>query len=499
MKSILQKRKNIILVVLFFVSLFLILFRYTTIPKVWVDEGIFTNIAETVTNKGVFGMQTSLNATFRLGPLASVNYPVIFPVALSLKIFSNGIWQSRLPMVIYMLLLVIFLYFSVKEKYGFYHAVSSVLLLISFAPFYGNGRSVIGEVPGLAFIMLGSWMLSKFESSNFENKKFAILSGLFLGLAAASKSLYLLIFTVGVPLVLFFNWRKISNKKNLFFLLLTFFIPIVFWFIINCPTLEFLKQFVPSIVKQAGNNGASSLSGTSLSTLGTIWVNFKRFFTESTPVLFSFVSLFVLSFLALRYFKKDSEKFSLTEILIFFAIGSNWIGYLLGTGWYRYFFPAQVLLFFFFPASISACSSLFKKEILRKSILSIPILLILFQFTYLIFFSDTSLVHRLARNNELSKTLSIIPASKKVLFYNVPEAVVFLKGTNYSQYLLMPGLFEAGNINAMNDVSNDYILSSEDVDIKKINMIPFCYEQIKVDRYFFFKKISNNPCRNRRA
>ena len=56
-----------------------------------------------------------------------------------------------------------------QRKYGFMPAILSVLMLISFSPFYGNGRPVQGEVPGLAFLVLGAWLLLLFDERGFNN------------------------------------------------------------------------------------------------------------------------------------------------------------------------------------------------------------------------------------------------------------------------------------------------------------------------------------------
>jgi hypothetical protein len=106
----------------------------------------------------------------------------------------------------------------------------------------------------------------------------------------------------------------------------------------------------------------------------------------------------------------------------------------------------------------------------------------------LAFLSDTPLISKSVRNNELSAAISAIPDSKKILFYNTIDSIIFLKGDNYSQYLLMPGLFEAGDKNALSDFSNDFILINDDA--VKIGAIPSCYPKTKVSKYFLFQKTS---------
>jgi 4-amino-4-deoxy-L-arabinose transferase-like glycosyltransferase len=489
MELFIEKRKNIIVFLVFALALFLIFFHFTDTPRVWVDEGIFTNVAENVALHGQLGLQTDPGSFSRIGTFLSTNYPVIFSVAGSFKLLGVGLWQARLVMVTYMFLLVICFYLFVKKRYGFYSAISSVLLLISFAPFYGNGRPVQGEVPGLFFLVLGALFLVYLESSDFDSKKFAILSGLFLGLAAATKTLYLLLLVVALPLTLLFFIKKIKNKKNVLLLLITFLVPIFFWFIINFPTLDSLTKIIPTIIHQSGNNGGSSLSSTSSSLFSTVFINLLRFVRESTPILFSFLFLSVTFVFVRRYIKKETWDFSIAEYLIFFVIVLNWLGYLLGTGWYRYFFPAHTLLYLLFPGVTWMLVQSIHRSFGKKIYVGILSVLIIFQFSYLIFFSDTSLITISTRNAEVSHLLSVIPSTKKVFFDNSVESVVFLRGGTYSQYVVLPGLFELGTTSSLHDTSNDFILM--DSSDQATSTVSSCYAKTTVGTYFLFGKTAN--------
>ena len=488
------KKEKIILFSIFILAIFLITFQYTDTPRVWIDEGVYTSIARSVAESGVFGLQTEPGSFFQFGALLTTNYPAIFPVAASIKLLGTGVWQARLPMMLYMFALVIIFYLYTKKKYGFYPAILSVLMLISFSPFYGNGRPVQGEVPGLVFLCLGAVMLLYFEGTNFENKKFAILAGLSLGLAAATKPIYLLLLCAILPLSLFFWIKKIKNKKNILILLLAFIVPIFFWFVINFPTLDSITKIIPTMILQSGNNSASSLSGTSLPLTETVSANLFRFVSESTPILFTFLFIASIFFFGLKYFKKDKSDFSISEFILFFFILFNWLGYLIGTGWYRYFFPANILLYLFFPIAVIAFAKTISNGYVKKIAMLVPAVLILFQFYHLIFLSDTSFFVSYTRNITLFRALSAVSPTQKVFFYNSPEAVVFLEGNNYSQYIAFSGLFEAGDKNALTYTTNDFILTGNDP--KYADVVSPCYTKKEFDRYFLFQKTIN--CKNKK-
>lgn len=493
-----KKKREVILFFLFSLAIFLITFQFTDTPKVWIDEGLFTEIARNVVFHGVWGIQTSPgNFSLMNLPQVSVSYPVIFPVALSLKIFGTGIWQARLPMIIYMFVLAVLFYFFVKKRYGFYTGVLSVLILLSFSPFYGDGRTVLGEVPGLVFFVLGAWLLLLLEESDFRSRKLALLSGLAFGLAAATKGIYLL----GVPLAFiislifwftehhFFSqksgarFKQIKDKKILLAFILGFVPPVLIWAYIHLVSSNSLSSFIPNYLHLASNHSSS------ISLSQTILINFTRFFTESTPILFLFLLVAVAISFLFRFFKIKSEHFSIAECMIISFIVLNWIGYLGGTGWYRYFFPAHILLYLLFPGAVYILAKSTNNLFLKRIILVIPIVLIVFQFFHLIFLSDTSFTHNRTRNDELSAVLSKIDPSKKIFFYNTIEAVIFLKGDNYSQYFYCDGCFlEGGNKNSITDHSYDFILTVADQ--QSTDFLLSHYERQTIDKYFLFKKIS---------
>jgi 4-amino-4-deoxy-L-arabinose transferase-like glycosyltransferase len=477
-----KNEKRIILLVLFIFSIFLITFHFTDTPKVWVDEGVFTETARNLAKNGIIGLQTEPGEFFSMRSfLLSSSYPVIFPVASSFIIFGTGIWQARLPMIIYMLLLVIVFYLFVKNKYGFYPAVLSVLLLLSFSPFYGNGRPVQGEVPGLVFMILGLFMTVLLEKQNFKNNKIALFSGICFGLSASIKPIFLVGVPIAIVLALLFVYKRIADKKTLLFLFGGFILPVLLWVYIHIPTLDELLKFVPNYIYFSGNHGSS------LSTIQTILMNLNRFITESTPILFLFLFIIIAIYFFKGYVKDKEWKLSFSELIIVFFVLLNILSYLKGTGWYRYFFPANILLYLLFPISILSLGDIKLIKPVKKFLIIIPTILIVFQFYHLIFLSDTSFVVSRTRNAELSSVLSKIEPTKNIFFFNTIEAIVFFKGNDYSQYLSMGDFLKAGNINSQNLLKADIILADDSLQNKI--MTSNCYKKVQISRYYLLEKI----------
>ena len=471
--------KKVIISLIVCLTLFLVLFHFTSTPKVWVDEGFYTEVAKNVALHSKMGIQLEPGHFYDTSTL-TVGYPTIYPVAASLRFFGVGLWQARLPMIIYMFCLVLLFYLFTKKRYGFYFAILSVLLLLSFSPFYGNGRVVIEEIPGLVWFVLGILMLTYLEESNFQNRYYIILAGLALGICASSKPIYLALVSASLILVLSFWFKKIEKKNILIFGATGFLLPLIFWAFTQFPTIHSLLNIVPTYFHLASNHE------TKIPMIQTIFTNSKRLFTESTPTLFILLLGSSVAGLIMGFLKKE-RKVGLPEAFLLSFIILNIFAYLPGTGWYRYFFPASTLVYLLFPVSIFIIASVVKNETLKKFLLIIPILLIFFQFYHLTFLSDTSLISNPTRNKELSLALSEIKPSQKVFFYNSIEATVFLKSTNYSQYLSMGDYLEIGDKNGPLDPSFDYILAGGGFD--EVNFPASLYEKKIVDRYVLYKKI----------
>lgn len=480
MLLILENIKSIIVAGLITLGIFLTFFQFTNTPKVWVDEGVFTEVSRNFAEHGVLGIQTSPGSFFTTeGFVLSTSYPVIFPVALSLKLFGVGLWQARLPMVLYILLFFILSFLLVRKRYGFYPAVFSTLFLLSFSPIYGNGRPVQGEVPGLFFLVLGVYFLLYLEESGFVNKKWAIWAGLALGLASSTKALYLTFITVAIILFIIFWYKKIDNKKIFLYFSAGYLAPIILWFFIHFGFSVSFFEIVKSYLYFAGSHG------TGLSVFDTVVKNILRFFTESTPVLFGVTLGVVFISLIIKYKKNKKDFVSGTELFLLFFIILNLIGYLKGVGWYRYFFPANALAYIIFPPATIYIISILESGILKKIIQCMFLGLLVFQFYHLVFLSDTSFVVKRTRNEDLSSALSNIDKTKSILFYNMIHAVVFYKGSNYSQYLQMEDFLIAGDKDSILKPKYDYILTDMD---PGDNLGLSCYSKKQVSSYYLFER-----------
>ncbi len=483
MQFLLEKRKPLTLTALAFLAVFLTLFNFNTTPKVWVDEGVFTEVSRNFEKHGVLGIQTEPSVFYKTdGFVLSTSYPVIFPIALSFKIFDVGLLQARIPMLIYILLFLFVSFLFVNKKYGHYPAVFSVLLLLTFSPLYGNGRPVQGEVPGLFFLILGAYLLTLLEESVFVSRKWAVLAGLALGFSSATKAIYLTFVSLALIIGCILWWKKVENKKSFVFLWLGYLAPVFLWFYIHFPTPVSVVEIIKSYLYFAGNHGSE------FSTIETIYHNFLRFFTEATPILFLLVFTVSILYFFIKSLKEKSLSVSMPEFVLLLFIILNLVGYLKGTGWYRYFFPANAVAYLFFPVAVISFSNFFENKNLKRLLYLVPVILLIIQSYHLIFLSDTSLAIKRTRNLELASLLENLDKSKNILFYNSIETIVFYKGSNYSQYLQMDDFLVAGDVNSINNSSYNYILTDDSSGgIVSLS----CYRKTQVSSYYLFEKEQN--------
>lgn len=414
-------KHNLILFALFFMLLLFGTWRLPQSPATWFDEGINLGIAKSLINHGVYSLE--------IGPekfienrqfLITSNYPVLLPVALSLKLFGFNLTAARALMVLFLFLFTLAAYFLVKKLYGTAAAIMGVALIASFTPFYGNGKAVLGEIPGLFYFLCALLLLT--PELNFKKLFFA---GLLAGLSAATKPFFLI-----VPAAILVG-EVVCQKsiKRIAALALGGALPIIVWLYTILPSFSFAGLF--SVAAYYSNSYASTNFGS------LIFANFMRFFTESTPI--HFLVLFLVSAMFILWKKKRGENIKEVEIILAVFILLTLAFYLKTPGWYRYFFPAHMILFLIFPAALI---SLFNK----KMAATIVVFLFLVQTVYTINQRNTSLYYSNEAEVFSKYVMTSTKPEDKIFIINAPSATFLIDGRQVYQYLqINPMLFFDGH------------------------------------------------------
>lgn len=160
-------------------------------PATWFDEGIHLHVPKAIVRLGAYADYSS-EGLRHFGPTLGVGPTVMLPIAASFWAFGVGLLQARMVMAIYLAAFVAAMYFLGRRLGGRLLAlVATALLLTAPGPSAVEyGRQVLGEVPGGFFLALG--LLLWFRAWDSAATPRLALAGLVLGLAAATKHVYLL-------------------------------------------------------------------------------------------------------------------------------------------------------------------------------------------------------------------------------------------------------------------------------------------------------------------
>ena len=421
-------RLKIILIGCVGLAVFFSLYKLTESPPLWYDEGIYDQIA--------------MNSALGLGHVIQVaphefistafvtgGYPFLEPIAWSMEAFGIGVLESRLVMVLFILATLLAFFTLISKLFGRTNAVSALALLVTFPVIYGDGKNVLGEVPGLLYLSLFLLSVHQVERHNFEGVMPYITAGVFGGLCLSTKPIFFLLGGAVVVAAIILRRSIIFKWKALGWGLVAFIVPMVIWF-----TLQFQATDSASHVLQyyANPYGISNLTA-------EMMTNFLRFFHESSPLYFAAMMLVWLFSVYAR--KKMGRSISLVEtITVSFAILVS-VAYLRTAGWYRYFFVAEVPALAFLPMAIASSLEYLKTKwkwlgSSRAPWLTIIVVLLVMIQSYQLLFTSWVAVHNSSTiTADVTAFFAKLPQNTTVYLYNVPELALFVPGQRYYQYL----------------------------------------------------------------
>lgn len=462
--------------VLFVFIAFAATYRLSESPGIWSDEGYLLQASKSLAIHGEQSLQMGPEEFVSTASVSS-GYPLFAPVALSFKLFGTGLLQARAVMALYILAFYAAAYLLIRRLFSPQTALLSLAVVAGFAELYGNGRAVLGEVPGLFFLMLALLALDLLERSGYDDKRSYIFFGLAVGLCCATKPIYILILPAFfVAYVL--RYRSIPLRvAPIAALAVAFITPVVLWFFMQFGSDASLRDVVNFYANPYGADDISSL----------MVQNLTRFVSELTP-------LFVLAAMAVWTIALALRRTGIrvAEIAAFAFCLIIALAYLRTPGWYRYLFPATVVaLLFLAPASmalyewIAARYGIFRRFPLLPhfvlSIFAIALVTQLFTTSYVAgYFGST-------RTEALESHVATLPKDALIYFYDVPEAAFFAPSETYYQYINPNhefGIMGADTLSHLKDA--DYVVmlasASTSVDVSGFEQLP------AANRYLIFKK-----------
>lgn len=421
---------SILLVLVLCIASFFATLHLKESPPVWYDEGFYVQSAANLASYGQTGLRVSPDTIEPSSKLITVGYPLIYPLAGWLKAFGVSIFSARSLMVLFILGFLVASYMLVKHLFNRELALGALALLATLPTLYGNGKSVLGEVPGLLYLVL-SLLSFHIALSGMARKQFwFLLAGLLAGLCVATKPTFLLLLpalAVGV----FIAWcRSAVSVKEILIIMAAGIVPLLLWL-----ALQF----------QAGDSLVSILSYYAnpyqLSDLSAVILeNIRRLFTGIGPLyLLGVMGVWACS-LWIRLRRRETIPIAEIIVLVFslLSIGS----YLRTAGWFRYLFEAQMLSLLFLPNALLIVAQSMVRFIDPKKVVAVGIIGIVLLGAYQVRFSSF-----VAESYDRDKTaflesyFAAVPSTTSFFVYNVPEAAIFIRGSNYYQYIDAAGWY----------------------------------------------------------
>lgn len=183
-------RKKDILSVLFLMTFFglisfALLFKLNDYPTVWWDEGWTLSAARNWIVHGHLGNYIDGQP---VPPRIPLRFPVAVPVAISMKLFGIGIWQGRLPGVIFTIGTLLLYGYLISKMYTRKTGIAAQLIAVCLSPYMFNpiisGRQIMAEMP-MMFYLLGGYSLVWLALTR--HKLWGIGAALLFGIAIHAK------------------------------------------------------------------------------------------------------------------------------------------------------------------------------------------------------------------------------------------------------------------------------------------------------------------------
>ena len=300
-----------------------------TFPSAWLDDSLFMLVAQSVVRGEGYSLpimweQWNFPFVLAVGPTA------ILPSALSMYFFGESITIARIPAALYLLATIWAVFIFAKRRAGLANAQMAVLLLITLSAFINNGKPVLGEVPGIFFLMIGILLLNKMDTT-----KRAVVAGAILGVAVVTKLTLGIIFPALAIAVVISALQK--EKATTYRLITASIVAIIIFLLWQCVETYSRPGGVQELLFYGFADGGSLL--------------FQLFYKDPRQLLrFQFLyfdAIAILGFIGMyktRHTLQNGTLPFVTALIILFCLY-----FLNGPGWYRHLITAHVLLIPFVP------------------------------------------------------------------------------------------------------------------------------------------------------
>jgi 4-amino-4-deoxy-L-arabinose transferase-like glycosyltransferase len=413
-----------LLILIFCAAGFFAMFHLKESPPVWYDEGFYVQSAANLATYGQTGLRVASDTIEPSSKMITVGYPLIYPLAGWFKIFGVSILAARSLMVLFILGFLLASYLLVKRLFNNKFVVGALMLLATIPTLYGNGKTVLGEVPGLLYLVLFLLFFNIAISSTTRKYLWLLFSGLFAGLCVVTKPTFLVLLPA-IAVGVFMEWRRSTlNIKEILISVVAGIAPVIFWFFLQFQGGDSLSSILSYY--------ANPYQLTDL--FGVVIENIKRLFVGIGPLYLVVCMCVWIGALWMRW--RDREKIQTEEIICVIFSVLIIAAYTRTPGWYRYLFEAQIISLLFFTYALFIVVKKWIHLVDPKKLVTVCVAVLSIFGAYQVMFS--SFVAESYHRNKtafLESYFAAVSSTTSFFFYNVPEAVIFSRNTNYYQYI----------------------------------------------------------------
>ncbi len=178
--------------------------------------------------------------------------------------------------------------------------------------------------------------------------------------------------------------------------------------------------------------------------LPTILSNLRRFFSESTPIFFLFQLLLASYYFVYKLRKR--ENIAAAEVATFIFVSLVVAAYMRTVGWYRYFFPGQVMIFLFtIPGIMTLGKDLAGAR--KAAYLFAPIAVFALFLLEFLPLSKNALSCNIDTSTATAPYVAKLTKDSPVLFYSVPQLAALYEGNALYQFIKMSDVLQLGKEN----------------------------------------------------
>src|SRR3989344_5363163 len=385
---------------------FLSTYRLTESPPIWTDEWHLSQVAMNMVSQGPQTLLQVAPGQFESGAYSATSgYPVLFPVAAAFSLFGMTLTSARLVMAVFIVLFAFVAWRLAARQMPLLLATYALWLLSSFAPLYGNGKNVLGEVPGLFYLTLFLLFFNLIETGKKSWVNFT-LAGLFLGLAGVTKPIFLLLL-LPVAVTVLFSLKLLTPLKT-FAGFGAFAAAVALWI-----WVQFGGQSLYQMIAYYANPFAIDTTAS---------ISHNAFLFVSAPQPFYALVLLAIWALSILVRIRKQQTISRTEYLAAGFTLLIYLAFLRITPYYRYYFVGEVFALLYLPFALW---NIWPRRIPKFFFHACLVLLITSQIYQCFFSSWVAGYYNSHRTRDANQILSILSASTSIFIYNAPEIPLF--------------------------------------------------------------------------